>query len=297
MATTKTKIGNLFFNFRGEWDSTKTYIKDDVVLYNNSDYVCVKNTDSTNDVPKENKRRYVRVTKAVSASTGADAYKWDGQACQPVDEEQFFVGDTLVLNQDVTTLMIIKSHFQIQVQTSASNLYHENVTYYLDGKAVGNGTTTGNYFNASTFNNATKREIRIEITNDTPKTFYMFNYDNASANFGPKIVVADQPVWKLVRSSFKWRGEHDNTNASGSYLTYYPNDIVRINVPIDNDFSTNNQYDGNQINQVRATYICILEHTTDGTSKYLLGTKRVILMVTNIGKEYQKKCNLMTRLL
>ena len=63
--------------------------------------------------------------------------------------------------------------------------------------------------------------------------------------------------------------EHDNTNASGSYLTYYPNDIVRINVPIDNDFSTNNQYDGNQINQVRATYICILEHTTDGTSKYL----------------------------
>ena len=100
MATTKTKIGNLFFNFRGEWDSTKTYIKDDVVLYNNSDYVCVKNTDSTNDVPKENKRRYVRVTKAVSASTGADAYKWDGQAAWPVDEEQFFVGDTLVLNQD-----------------------------------------------------------------------------------------------------------------------------------------------------------------------------------------------------
>ena len=269
MATTKTKIGNLFFNFRGEWDSTKTYIKDDVVLYNNSDYVCVKNTDSTNDVPKENKRRYVRVTKAVSASTGADAYKWDGQAAWPVDEEQFFVGDTLVLNQDGNDFDDNKIAFSNSSSNKASNLYHENVTYYLDGKAVGNGTGTGEYFNASTFNNASKREIRIEITNDTPKTFYMFNYDNASANFGPKIVVADQPVWKLVRSSFKWRGEHDNTNASGSYLTYYPNDIVRINVPIDNDFSTNNQYSGNQINQVRATYICILEHTTDGTSKYL----------------------------
>ena len=78
MATTKTKIGNLFFNFRGDWKSTETYIKDDVVMYNNSDYICVKNTDSTNDVPKENKRRYVRLTKAVSASTGSDAYKWDG---------------------------------------------------------------------------------------------------------------------------------------------------------------------------------------------------------------------------
>ena len=36
--------------------------------------------------------------------------------------------------------------------------------------------------------------------------------------------------------------DHDNTNNSGSYLTYYPNDIVRVNVELDNDFSTNNQY-------------------------------------------------------
>ena len=59
-----------------------------------------------------------------------------------------------------------------------------------------------------------------------------------------------------------------------SYLTYYPNDIVRINVPIDNDFSTNNQYDGNQINQVRATYICILEHTTDVLVNIYLGPRK-----------------------
>ena len=97
MATTKTKIGNLFFNFRGDWKSTETYIKDDVVMYNNSDYICVKNTDSTNDVPKENKRRYVRLTKAVSASTGSDAYKWDGQATWPLAEEQVMIGDTLIL--------------------------------------------------------------------------------------------------------------------------------------------------------------------------------------------------------
>ena len=83
----------------GEWDSTKTYIKDDVVLYNNSDYVCVKNTDSTNDVPKENKRRYVRVTKAdlqVQVLTHTNGMV---KACT-VDEEQFFVGDTLILSHD-----------------------------------------------------------------------------------------------------------------------------------------------------------------------------------------------------
>ena len=76
-------------------DYTKTYIKDDVVLYNNSDYVCVKNTDSTNDVPKENKRRYVRVTKAVSVVQVLT--HTNGMVKQTVDEEQFFVGDTLVL--------------------------------------------------------------------------------------------------------------------------------------------------------------------------------------------------------
>ena len=95
--------------------------------------------------------------------------------------------------------------------------------------------------------------------------------------------------------TFKWRGEHDNTNNSGSYLTYYPNDIVRVNVELDNDFSTNNQYSGNQINKVRATYICILEHTTDGTSKYLPWHLEGDTDETNIGKEYQKKCNLMMR--
>ena len=269
MATTKTKIGNLFFNFRGDWKSTETYIKDDVVMYNNSDYICVKNTDSTNDVPKENKRRYVRLTKAVSASTGSDAYKWDGQATWPLAEEQVMIGDTLILSHDGNDFDDNKPAFADNASNKASNLYHQDVTYMLDGKAVGGGTSSGEYFNTSTYNNATKREIRIEITNETPKELYLFSYDNASANWGPKIVVADQPVWKLVRSSFKWRGDHDNTNNSGSYLTYYPNDIVRVNVELDNDFSTNNQYSGNQINKVRATYICILEHTTDGTSKYL----------------------------
>ena len=57
----------------------------------------------------------------------------------------------------------------------------------------------------------------------------MFNYDsNFYANFGAKIVVVAS--LEVSQKFFKWRGEHDNTNASGSYLTYYPNDIVRINV-------------------------------------------------------------------
>ena len=45
------------------------------------------------------------------------------------------------------------------------------------------------YFNTSTYNNATKREIRIEITNETPKELYLFSYDNASANWVLKLLL------------------------------------------------------------------------------------------------------------
>ena len=100
MATTKTRIGNLFFNYQGESSSTKTYYKDDVVMYNNTDWICTKNSATTGTAPEDNQRRYARLTKAVSATTGSNAYKWDGEAAWPQSEVQYKIGDTLVLYQD-----------------------------------------------------------------------------------------------------------------------------------------------------------------------------------------------------
>ena len=65
-----------------------------------------------------------------------------------VDEDNFSIGDTLVLNQDGNDFDDNKIAFSNSSSNKATNLYHENVTYYLDGKAVGNGTATGEYFNA-----------------------------------------------------------------------------------------------------------------------------------------------------
>ena len=268
MATTKTRIGNLFFNYQGEYSSTKTYYHDDVVQYNNTDWLCTKNSASTGETPVDNQRRYVRLTKAVSAGTGSNAYKWDGEATWPQAEVQYKIGDTLVLYQDGNDFDDNQVAFSNSSSNKASNLYHTDVTYFLNGKAVGAGTGSGEYFNSSTFNNATAREIRIEFTGETPKELYMFNFQNDSANWGPKIVVADHSIWKPIRQSFKWRGEHDNTNDSGSYLTYYTNDIVRIVVPLDNNFSET-VMDQEHIQSARATYICIRQHTCDGTNKFL----------------------------
>lgn len=42
MAITRTKIGNLWFNYRGEYDSSATYKKDDIVIWNNTDYLNIR---------------------------------------------------------------------------------------------------------------------------------------------------------------------------------------------------------------------------------------------------------------
>ena len=42
MAITRTKIGNLWFNYRGDYDNSATYKKDDIVIWNNTDYLNIR---------------------------------------------------------------------------------------------------------------------------------------------------------------------------------------------------------------------------------------------------------------
>ena len=81
----------------------------------------------------------------------------------------------------------------------------QDVTYMLDGKGVGGGTASGEYFNTSTYNNSTKREIRIEITNETtPKELYFSHMIMLSANWGyPKIVVVGLHGLEISKTLFQ----------------------------------------------------------------------------------------------
>ena len=47
MAITRTNIGNLWFNYRGDYDNTASYKKDDVVIWNNTDYLNVRESATT----------------------------------------------------------------------------------------------------------------------------------------------------------------------------------------------------------------------------------------------------------
>ncbi len=71
MAITRTKIGNLWFNYRGEYDNSVAYKKDDIVLWNNTDYLMIRESDTTGKRPQQNTQYHynIQVTTDPNDST------------------------------------------------------------------------------------------------------------------------------------------------------------------------------------------------------------------------------------
>ena len=66
-----------------------------------------------------------------------------------------------------------------------------------------------------------------------------------------------------LRNSFKWRDNHVNTSGT----VYYENDVVKVRHGINNDRGTD--YEGQSKKETLSTYICLRQHTTDGTERFL----------------------------
>ena len=60
MAITRTKIGNLWFNYRGDYDNS-TYKKDDIVIWNNTDYLNIREKAVLVERPEQNTQYYYNV--------------------------------------------------------------------------------------------------------------------------------------------------------------------------------------------------------------------------------------------
>ena len=61
MAITRTKIGNLWFNYRGDYDNSATYKKDDIVIWNNTDYLNIREPSVSGRRPEQNTQYYYNV--------------------------------------------------------------------------------------------------------------------------------------------------------------------------------------------------------------------------------------------
>ena len=260
MAITRTNIGNLWFNYRGDYDNSTSYKKDDVVIWNNTDYLMVRESSTTGKRPEQNTQYYYNVEVANDPLDSTNKFKIDADVTSTIEYAPMLYvrrGDKIVFYQNNNNNDDNPLALSTTASSQSSNYLTESVSYYHNEEPV----TRADYVNTTKFNTKTARKVVVEITKDTPSEIYYFSTGNAS--YGNKIVVADWDTWRPLRNSFKWRGLHVNTSGQ----IYYENDVVQIRVGINNDRGTD--YEPYQVKETLSTYICLRQHTTDGTDRFL----------------------------
>ena len=262
MAITRTKIGNLWFNYRGDYDNAATYKKDDIVIWNNTDYLNVREANVSGKRPQQNTQYYYNIQATTDPNDSTTKFQIDADITSTIEWAQTLYvrrGDKIVFyqnnnNNDDQPLALATS-----ATSQTSNYLTTGVTYYHNEEMV----SQADFVTTAKFNTKTSRKVVVDFNKDTPDEIWYFSAGTGGANYGGKIVVADWDTWRPLRNSFSWKGLHVLTSGT----TYYENDVVQVRHGISNDMGTD--YEGQSKKETLATYICLRQHTTDGTERFL----------------------------
>ena len=262
MAITRTKIGNLWFNYRGEYDNSVAYKKDDIVLWNNTDYLMIRESDTTGKRPEQNTQYHYNIQVTTDPNDSTTKFQIDADETSTIEwATALYVrrGDKITFYQNNNNNDDQPLALSTTATSQTSNYLTEGVSYYHNEEQV----SQSDYVTTAKFNPKTARKVVVEFTKDTPDEIYYFSAGTGGASYGAKIVVADWDTWRPLRNSFKWRDNHVNTSGT----VYYENDIVKVRHGINNDQGTD--YEGQSKKETLSTYICLRQHTTDGTERFL----------------------------
>lgn len=262
MAITRTKIGNLWFNYRGDYDNAATYKKDDIVIWNNTDYLNVREANVSGKRPQQNTQYYYNIQATTDPNDSTTKFQIDADITSTIEWAQTLYvrrGDKIVFyqnnnNNDDQPLALATS-----ATSQTSNYLTTGVTYYHNEEMV----SQADFVTTAKFNTKTSRKVVVDFNKDTPDEIWYFSAGTGGANYGGKIVVADWDTWRPLRNSFSWKGLHVLTSGT----TYYENDVVQVRHGISNDMGTD--YEGQSKKETLSTYICLRQHTTDGTERFL----------------------------
>jgi len=282
MSVTTTNIGNLHFNYKGDYNAGTAYVIDDVVQRGNTDFVCV--APSTGNLPSIQREVDYIVTVAAGTtypSGSGNTFFLAGQGMQNAaaitnPALTFKRGELHHFNQDDSTNDGHPMLFGTNGNTSVVD-YAKGVRYYLDGRLK----SQAQYENVTNFNAATTRRIEISVHDTAPvggtPADLWYHCGVHGVGMGNEITVTNATMyWRPVRESLDWKGAHVNTNGT----QYYINDVVHIDVPYDNTLG-GSQFAGgdatggtgflmhDQVRTTKANYICVQEHQADGTNTTL----------------------------
>jgi hypothetical protein len=197
------KLDRIRFKWKNQWSPTTAYIKDEIVEYAGSTYVCrVGHTSAASfDIDFGTLDQEVYVTVARNAADTANIYYFNGVSGQLSPEITLKKGLTYVFNQDDQTNVYFPNanggtpnpHPMFFSKTEDGTLvnsgfrFEDGVKYYINHTEV----TGDNY--VANFNTAHYREIRITVPLDaTPFFFYCHFHTGMGNDFN----VSNEAVWE-----------------------------------------------------------------------------------------------------
>jgi hypothetical protein len=197
------KLDRIRFKWKNQWSPTTAYIKDEIVEYAGSTYVCrVGHTSAASfDIDFGTLDQEVYVTVGRNAADTGNIYYFNGVSGQLNPEITLKKGLTYVFNQDDQTNVYFPNanggtpnpHPMFFSKTEDGTLvnsgfrFEDGVKYYINHTEV----TGDNY--VANFNTAHYREIRITVPLDaTPFFFYCHFHTGMGNDFN----VSNEAVWE-----------------------------------------------------------------------------------------------------
>lgn len=200
------KINRIKFRWRGTWNSSIDYRKDDIVYYEGKAYVCLightSNADFYDDLDSAGNETFT-ITVAADTLLGNPSGKF---YLNGIEAPEIFLikGRSYVFNQDAgsneTFNSSINPFFLSTVDNGELNggsRYASNVTYYLDTVEVSANDYVTNFAAASA------REVRFTVPISAPtKLFY---YSSNNLDVGNEFNISYNSYWELMSDGYSWK--------------------------------------------------------------------------------------------
>lgn len=239
------RISRLRFNWKGEWNPSTSYIKDDVVRYGGNSFVVKETHTSSANFYDDygSDPTHLKVTVARNSGDTADVFYINGREQANLNLRQ---GRAYIFNQDdssnvsggASAMPLFISDTDDGTNDGGIR-YSGRVTYFIDRVEV----TEETYI--SGFAGASRREVRITVDEFTPAGLHYFA--NATANAGATITTTSIAKLELMLEGKTFYS--DWTTSTG----YKEGDIVVYNANV---------------------YVCIQSHSSAATA--LLGLEQDI---------------------
>ena len=217
-------LDRLKYNWRGTWNPSVDFAKDDIVYYEGKAYACLTaHTSSTNFYADKDADF---VDQNVVVTVGADTFdnQRQGHFYLDFNENPVFTllkGRTYIFRQnDATNIEYNTTPSPLLISTiengtrSGGGVYGEGVKYYLDDVEVTVAEYTAN------FSTATTRELHFTVPQTAPNVLYYYSHNQI--DMGGKINSKYSSYWDKIFDGKIWKGDWtgETNYAEGNIVKY-----------------------------------------------------------------------------